>query len=151
MQYGIQHHIEVTAKAAGAVIFNQHDEVLLVQELTGSKKGLWHIPSGSVESTEIPQEAALREIVEETGLEVVLDTYLNTYVGRFDDGDLVLRHVWVTEVENQAIKPKFSHEIGRASFFSLAEVQALYAQSKLRMHHTLLMINDAYAQRGKLA
>ncbi|HCG8591919.1 TPA: NUDIX domain-containing protein, partial [Vibrio parahaemolyticus] len=103
MQYGTQHHIEVTAKAAGAVIFNQHDEVLLVQELTGSKKGLWHIPSGSVESTEFPQEAALREIAEETGLEVVLDTYLNTYVGRFDDGDLVLRHVWVTEVENQAI------------------------------------------------
>ncbi|HCE2380000.1 NUDIX domain-containing protein [Vibrio parahaemolyticus] len=151
MQYGIQHHIEVTAKAAGAVIFNQHDEVLLVQELNGSKKGLWHIPSGSVEPTEFPQEAALREIAEETGLEVVLDTYLNTYVGRFDDGDLVLRHVWVSEVANQEIKPKFSHEIGRANFFSLAEVQALYAQSKLRMHHTFLMINDAYAQRGKLA
>ncbi|TOF73926.1 NUDIX domain-containing protein [Vibrio parahaemolyticus] len=151
MQYGIQHHIEVTAKAAGAVIFNQHDEVLLVQELNGSKKGLWHIPSGSVESTEFPQEAALREIAEETGLEVVLDTYLNTYVGRFDDGDLVLRHVWVSAVANQEIKPKFSHEIGRANFFSLAEVQALYAQSKLRMHHTFLMINDAYAQRGKLA
>ncbi|MDA0390508.1 NUDIX domain-containing protein [Vibrio parahaemolyticus] len=151
MQYGIKHHIEVTAKAAGAVIFNQYGEVLLVQELTGSKKGLWHIPSGSVEFTEFPQEAALREIAEETGLEVALETYLNTYVGRFDDGDLVLRHVWVTEVANQVILPKFNHEIGRAKFFSLAEVQELYAQSKLRMHHTFLMINDAYAQREKLA
>ena len=151
MQYGIKHHIEVTAKAAGAVIFNQHGEVLLVQELTGSKKGLWHIPSGSVEFTEFPQEAALREIAEETGLEVALETYLNTYVGRFDDGDLVLRHVWVTEVANQVILPKFNHEIGRAKFFSLAEVQELYAQSKLRMHHTFLMINEAYAQREKLA
>ena len=151
MQYGIKHHIEVTAKAAGAVIFNQYGEVLLVQELTGSKKGLWHIPSGSVEFTEFPQEAALREIAEETGLEVALETYLNTYVGRFDDGDLVLRHVWVIEVANQVILPKFNHEIGRAKFFSLAEVQELYAQSKLRMHHTFLMINDAYAQREKLA
>ena len=151
MQYGIQHHIEVTAKAAGAVIFNQHNEVLLVQELTGSKKGLWHIPSGSVEYTEFPQEAAVREIAEETGLEVALENYLNTYAGRFDDGELVLRHVWVTEVEDQVILPKFNDEIGRAKLFSLAEVRDLYAQSKLRMHHTFLMINDAYAQREKLA
>ncbi|MBF4371429.1 DNA mismatch repair protein MutT, partial [Vibrio anguillarum] len=71
--------------------------------------------------------------------------------GRFDDGELVLRHVWVTEVEDQVILPKFNHEIGRAKFFSLAEVRDLYAQSKLRMHHTFLMINDAYAQREKLA
>ena len=149
MQYGIQHHIEVTAKAAGAVIFNQHNEVLLVQELTGSKKGLWHIPSGSVESTEFPQEAAVREIAEETGLEVALENYLNTYTGRFDDGELVLRHVWFTEVKDQVILPKFNHEIGRAKFFSLAEVRDLYAQSKLRMlnshrldRHLLVRQND---------
>ncbi len=151
MQYGIQHHIEVKAQAAGAVIFNQHDEVLLVQELNGTKKGLWHIPSGSVESTELPQDAALREVEEETGLKVGLQQYLNTYVGRFDDGELVLRHAWITEVTDQVIQPKFSHEIGRAKFFTQAEVQELYVQSKLRMHHTFLMINDAYVQRKKLA
>ena len=109
------------------------------------------IPSGSVQSTEFPQEAAVREIAEETGLEVALENYLNTYAGRFDDGELVLRHFWVTEVKDQVILPKFNDEIGRAKFFSLAEVRGLYAQSKLRMHHTFLMINDAYAQREKLA
>ncbi len=39
MQYGIQHHVEIAAKAAGAVIFNQHRKVLLVQELHGTKRG----------------------------------------------------------------------------------------------------------------
>ncbi|MGR5378195.1 NUDIX domain-containing protein [Vibrio harveyi] len=147
MQYGIQNHVEIAAKAAGAVIFNQHRKVLLVQELHGTKKGLWHIPSGSVEVKELPQQAAVRDVFEETGLQVSLDNYLNTYVGCFDDGDLVLRHVWVTEVEDQKISPIFSHEIGKAQFFTLAEVEEMYAQSKLRMHHTLLMVNDAFTWR----
>ncbi|HAS8497748.1 TPA: DNA mismatch repair protein MutT, partial [Vibrio vulnificus] len=56
-----------------------------------------------------------------------------------------------TEVKDQVILPNFNHEIGCAKFFSLAEVRDLYARSKLRMHHTFLMINDAYKQREKLA
>lgn len=145
MQYGSKHHIEVKARAAGAVIFNSINQVLLVKELEGTKKGLWHIPSGSVEMHELPQEAATREIEEETGLTFLLDNYLNTYVGCFDDGELVLRHVWLVKyLGDQIISPKFNHEIGEAKFFSQQEVKALYEKNKLRMHHTLLMINDAF-------
>lgn len=145
MQYGIKHHIDVQAQAAGAVIFNDQQQVLLVQELTGSKKGLWHIPSGTVESSELPQEAAIREIEEETGLKYSLTNYLNTYVGRFDDGELVLRHVWLIKYcGEQVINPKFTKEIGCAKFFDRKEIKQLYQDDKLRMYHTFLMIEDAF-------
>ncbi len=145
MQYGSKHHIDVQAQAAGAVIYNNSNQLLLVQELQGSKKGLWHIPSGSVERHELPQQAAIREIEEETGLKCRLDNYLNTYVGCFDDGELVLRHVWLVEyLDNQVISPKFTNEIAKAQFFNKLEIEALYKQNKLRMHHTMLMVEDAF-------
>lgn len=152
MQYDIKHHVDVQAQAAGAVIFNNSNEVLLVQELVGSKKGLWHIPSGSIEPSEFPQEAALREIEEETGLQVELVCYLNTYVGRFDDGELVLRHVWLSEYDrNQKISPRLNQEIAKATFFTQEAVRELYKHDKLRMHHTFLMIEDAFTLRKKMA
>ena len=152
MQYGKKHHREVTAQAAGAVIFNERNEVLLVQELNGSKKGLWHIPSGTVEHHEFPQQAAVREIKEETGLVVRLEQYLKTYVGQFDDGALILRHAWVVHISNNSkLVPEFSHEIGKVKFHTLEEVNALYKESKLRMHHTYLMVNDAFTMLGQQA
>ncbi|MFD2177712.1 NUDIX domain-containing protein [Veronia pacifica] len=146
MQYDLNHHIEITAQAAGAVIFNEQNEVLLVKEMLGSKKGLWHIPSGSVEKDEFPVNTAEREVKEETGLTLTLNHYLNTYVGRFDDGELVLRHVWFsTYPTDQAVLPSFSDEIDCARFFSREEVIALCKEKKLRMHHTMLMIEDGFA------
>lgn len=81
--------------------FQSTQKSFISSRTSRNKKGLWHIPSGSVEVKELPQQAAVREVFEETGLQVSLDNYLNTYVGCFDDGDLVLRHVWVTEVKDQ--------------------------------------------------
>ena len=145
LQYGSKYHVEVKAQVAGAVIFNDNKQVLLVQELEGSKKGLWHIPSGRIEENEFPQEAATREIQEETGLKLLLHHYLNTYVGCFDDGELVLRHVRIAKYLNdQRISPEFTKEIGKAKFFNEFEVQALYDNNKLRMHQTMLMIKDAF-------
>ena len=144
MQYSQKHHIDVTAKAAGAVIYNESHEFLLVQELQGSKKGLWHIPSGTMELDEFPVDTAQREIKEETGLHLELANYLNIYVGCFDDGDLVIRHVWVCAFpKGQTIKTELVEEIGACQFFSLAEIQQLYRDDKLRMHQTKLMIEDA--------
>jgi ADP-ribose pyrophosphatase YjhB (NUDIX family) len=44
--------------------------VLLVRE---SDSGRWSTPGGAIEPGEVPEEAAVREVAEETGLEVVLD------------------------------------------------------------------------------
>ncbi len=59
------------------------EEVLLVERGIEPFKGWWDIPGGFLESGEHPAEAARREVLEETGLEIepveVLDFYMDVY------------------------------------------------------------------------
>lgn len=61
-------------KSCGAVVYRLRDswaEVLLICHKNG---GHWAFPKGHVEKGETEEETALREIREETGLKVKLDT-----------------------------------------------------------------------------
>ena len=66
--------------SCGAVIARQTDagcEILLIRHANG---GHWAFPKGHVEGNETEAETALREIREETGLSVTLDTNFRTVV-----------------------------------------------------------------------
>jgi ADP-ribose pyrophosphatase YjhB (NUDIX family) len=52
----------------GGVIINENNEILLVQEHGGFRRGQWNIPSGRLDLGESLPQAAVREIREETGL-----------------------------------------------------------------------------------
>jgi len=56
--------------AVGAVVFKD-SKVLLVKRSKPPGKGLWAIPGGSVELGETLQQAAEREILEETGITIL--------------------------------------------------------------------------------
>lgn len=56
--------------AVGAVIFDAEGRLLLVQRARPPSKGLWSLPGGRVEPGESLSTALVREIREETGLEV---------------------------------------------------------------------------------
>ena len=61
-------------KSCGAIVYRQRDswvEVLLICHKNG---GHWAFPKGHVEKQETEEETALREIREETGLTVKLNT-----------------------------------------------------------------------------
>lgn len=60
-------------KSCGAVVFRKEGggyQVLLIRHANG---GHWAFPKGHVENSETEPETALREIKEETGLDVLLD------------------------------------------------------------------------------
>lgn len=50
------------------VVINAENQVLLVKRDVAPKKGMWCLPGGFIELGEGPEEGALRELAEETGL-----------------------------------------------------------------------------------
>lgn len=78
--------------AAYAVVLRS-DAVLLTRiSSSGHHIGSWTLPGGGVEHGEDPRAAAVREVAEETGLEVVagrlLDVHAVHFTGRAPDGEL---------------------------------------------------------------
>jgi len=76
--------------SAGGVVFQKHDNAIDVALISVGKNRRWQLPKGQVDPGETPDETALREVREETGLtsELIqpLDTieywYISTYTGR---------------------------------------------------------------------
>ena len=93
-------------KAGASAVLFRGEAVLLVERGDGPSEGLWSLPGGSIEAGETAEDAARREVNEETGLEahivglagvydiidrdetdaVVLHYVLATYFGRIGDG-----------------------------------------------------------------
>lgn len=66
-----------TIKVVAAVIFNG-DKIFATQRGYGDLKGGWEFPGGKIESGETPQEALVREILEEHNTEIRVKTLIDT-------------------------------------------------------------------------
>lgn len=150
MQYGPDTVLTPAATSAGIALFDTQGKLLLVQEKKPVAAGLWHMPAGTVEPGERPEAAAVREAKEETGLEVTLTSFLEAYIGTLPDSSLIVRLVWLASaLEVEKARPLFTQEIQACQFFALDEIRALYSEGRLRMHHTLLMAEDAFRVHGR--
>ncbi len=67
------------------------DRILLVKRGIEPAKGKWALPSGFIESAETPEQTALRELKEETGLNGRIKDMLGVYIENTDVyGDVLL-------------------------------------------------------------
>jgi len=67
--------------SAGGVVYRDVDgaiEICLAARRTRRGDLVWGLPKGAVEPEEAPEEAALREVREESGLEAVIEDDLGT-------------------------------------------------------------------------
>lgn len=69
--------------AAGAIVV-ENDQILLVKRAHPPKIGWWCIPAGFMEWREHPEQTAVREVEEETGLLVKLTEFFEVYSGTDD-------------------------------------------------------------------
>ncbi len=63
-------------ESAGGVVFNKYGQILFLK-----KNQIWDLPKGKIEKGETPEEAAVREVSEETGLDnlVIVNSLPSTY------------------------------------------------------------------------
>jgi len=69
--------------AAGAIVVVDN-EILLVKRAHPPRIGDWCIPAGFMEWREHPSETAVREVKEETGLDIKLKSFFEVYSGSDD-------------------------------------------------------------------
>lgn len=64
---------------ASVLVQNNQDDVLLVKRLNEPGKDLWAFPGGKVDAGETVEEAAVREVKEETNIDTKLVGLLGSY------------------------------------------------------------------------
>lgn len=74
-------HEPILLNFAGAIITDEQGRVLLQQR---GDRGTWGLPGGALELGESAEEAAIREVREETGLEVRVERLVGAYTKYFD-------------------------------------------------------------------
>ena len=71
----------------GAVVFDAAGRLLLIRRAHAPAEGLWSIPGGRVEPGEDDIAATVREVREETGLEVRVVREVGTVIRELSNGD----------------------------------------------------------------
>jgi ADP-ribose pyrophosphatase YjhB (NUDIX family) len=69
-----------TVRCVGGIVHDTLGRLLLIRRANEPGRGLWSIPGGRVESGETDKEAVVRELWEETGLDVIPDTLVGMAV-----------------------------------------------------------------------
>lgn len=68
-----------------AVVINESNEWLMVKKQYSGMKGMWSTPAGFVENGETADQAVIRELKEETGIEGVVKGIIGLRTGVIND------------------------------------------------------------------
>ena len=123
-------HRKIILNCAGALIIR--DGKILFQRRTYN--GQWGLIGGLVEMNETYEEAALREIREETGLEVKLNSFLGIFHNHnmvWSNGDAahVISAMYTAEIVSG--EPRIDEESYELRFFGADELPPLFAEDHI--------------------
>jgi len=111
----------------GSVI-QKDGKYLLVQEKQEHVYGLWNLPAGKAEKNFSIAENAIKEVKEETGLDVGIIREIDIY---HQEGGKSVKHAFEAKIIGGKLKfPK--DEILDVKWLSLEEIKELDSQGKIR-------------------
>jgi len=130
--------------AACTVTIDPLDRVLLVKRRVAPKAGMWCLPGGFVECGETPEQAAVRELKEETGLEGRIHTLIGvtTSPGTLYPSILLVAYL----VTNYSGSPAAGDDACDLAFFSrqhLPDVAFNTHDSFIRLYYSVLAPSSA--------
>lgn len=70
--------------AVGGIVVNERGEMLFIRRARDPGKGKWGLPGGFVDAGETGEEAVIREVSEEIGLQVTSTSYLISHPNQYD-------------------------------------------------------------------
>ena len=114
-------------KVAAAVLVEQDGRILLVRRVGEPFRGFWTLPAGFINSGEDPAEAAARECLEETGLNVRVTRLFDIIAGREHPSGADFVIVYHAEVIGGELKP--SDDADAAEWFARGSFPLLAFQA----------------------
>ena len=127
-------------EAAGGLVFNEDDNVLAIL-----RNGIWDLPKGKVEKGESYDDAAIREVEEETGLKNILlkkfltKTYHTYFDPRKNRSVLKISYWYEMKTKKMELTPQSEEGIELAEWTDLNELKA-----KKPIYNNILLILDKW-------
>src|SRR5262245_51144852 len=133
--------------AFGGVVINEQSKVLLRQPMDQSKGHSWTFPKGKPLEGESPDQTALREVLEETGIRArILQKLEGTYNGRNTSNEYFL----MSPVEDTG---RFDEETHSITWVTKTEARELIllTQKRNRRRRDLRVLKNAYQALAELS
>lgn len=107
-------------EAAGGAVVNERNQILMIH-----RRGYWDLPKGKLEKGETKREAAIREVIEETGIDTVeiigkkiIKTY-HSFINRKGRRCIKLSHWYLMKGRHQELIPQTEEGIDECRWMTL--------------------------------
>lgn len=114
-------------KVAVAAVVTEAERLLLVQRRHAPGAGRWVLPGGFLDAGEEPREVARREVAEETGLRVAVETLLDVLRNPAQEGGASLLILYEARLLGGTLGA--ADDAAAAGFFPLDELPPLAFRS----------------------
>jgi 8-oxo-dGTP diphosphatase len=106
--------------SVAALVRNDNNEILLIKRGVAPGKGKWALPTGFIEQIEIPEDAVIRELKEETNIKGTI----KKLVGVYTEKTRVYGNILLIGYEMNYIsgKPKPGSDTTQAEFFAASKL-----------------------------
>jgi len=107
------------ALGVGGIVFNNQQQILLIQRNQPPAMGFWSIPGGKLEAGESLAEACKREIKEETGLDTDVKHIVAVVERRIEGFHYVIIDYLALLVAEESSQPIAQSDVSEARWVSL--------------------------------
>jgi ADP-ribose pyrophosphatase YjhB (NUDIX family) len=126
-------------EAGGGVVVNERDQILMIH-----RRGHWDLPKGKLEDGEKTKDAAIREVIEETGIDSVevigkkLTKTYHSFVNRKGVRCIKLSHWYLMRGKHQALTPQLEEDITECRWMTLKN---FHSKKRKVFSNILLVLN----------